>query len=152
MNHKSLLFLSLFLGTTIFTSCTSVDYNGKTYPPTTKVKIYYSKERIPQKYTIIGKATVSTWYSYQNTSLKPALIEKAKACGADAILINSIGESISTTARVASNNEMDNGTMAANNPGLFNEDAALIPRTDGNQTTVSVDKSNIVADFLKFQK
>lgn len=152
MKHQSIFLVLGILTMVVISGCTSVKYSGTTYAPTSKIKIYYSKERIQKKYKVMGSATASTWYEYQNTSLKPALIEKAKECGADAILINSIGERVTAPARVASDNEMDDGTMAANNPGLFNEDAALLPRTDGDQTTVSIDRSNIVADFLKFEK
>lgn len=152
MNNRSILLaLTILAGVTI-SGCTSVKYSGTTYAPTSKVKIYYSKERIQKKYKVMGSATASTWYEYQNTSLKPALIEKARECGADAILINSIGEKVTPTARVESDNEIDNGSMAANNPGLTNEDATLLPSTDGDQTTISVDRSHIAADFLKFEK
>ena len=98
----------------------------------------------------MGKAVVSTLYSYQNRSLRPALREKAKASGADAILIHSISESVSAPVRVNSDSEIDDGRMAANNPGGKTEESMLLPNTDGNQTTESVSESQIVAEFLKY--
>ena len=149
MLKKMILSVSLISLALFYSACTSVSYKGPTYAPTKKVKIYYSKDRIQRKYEVMGKATASTWYSYQNRSLRPALIEKAKACGADAILIHSISESVSAPARVA-NNTVDDAVMSAEDEG--GEDFENGMMTDGaeEQTTESVDRANIVAKFLKY--
>lgn len=133
-----------------FGGCTSVDYSGSTFEPTDKIKVYYDRTRIERKYDVMGKATASTWYSYQNESLRPSLIEKAKACGADAILIESINESVTAPARTAIDNPVDDGRLATDSPGIGVDDTNLLPNESGAQTTVSVDTSRIVAEFLKF--
>ena len=70
------------------TGCMSVEYQGKNYPPTTHVKIYENKEKIPFDYTTIGKCRVAGDYNkYSQEDIYAALIKKAKAEGADAILI-----------------------------------------------------------------
>lgn len=97
----------------------------------------------------MGKATATTWYSYNNRSLRPALIEKAKACGADAILINTIKEKISGPIRVNNDSEIDDGKMAANHPGGSGA-LPMIFYEGEEQTTEEVDTSEIDADFLKF--
>lgn len=72
----------------LLTGCMSVEYQGKNYPPTTDVKIYENKEKIPFDYTTIGKCRVSGDYNkYSQEDIYAALIKKAKAEGADAILI-----------------------------------------------------------------
>ena len=146
------MFIFLLAGVSLaFFGCTSVDYDGSVFPPTTKVQVFYDKSRILRSYEVMGKATASTWYSYQNHSLRPALIEKAKACGADAILIQSINQSIGPEARVATNDQIDDGRMSGSNPGLTSEDNMLMPDQQGHQTSVAVDTSQIVAEFLKFK-
>jgi hypothetical protein len=72
----------------LLTGCMSVEYQGKNYPPTTDVKIYENKEKIPFDYTTIGKCRVAGDYNkYSQEDIYSALIKKAKAEGADAILI-----------------------------------------------------------------
>lgn len=72
----------------LLTGCMSVEYQGKNYPPTTDVKIYENKEKIPFDYTTIGKCRVAGDYNkYSQEDIYAALIKKAKAEGADAILI-----------------------------------------------------------------
>lgn len=148
---KKIMFILLAGASIGFFGCTSVEYDGSTFAPTTKVKVFYDKSRIKRQYEVMGTATASTWYSYQNNSLRPALIEKAKACGADAILVQSISQSIGPKARVATDDEIDDGRMEANNPGVKTEDNMLLPDQEGHQTSVAVDTSQIVAKFLKFK-
>ena len=70
------------------TGCMSVEYQGKNYHPTTDVKIYENKEKIPFDYTTIGKCRVAGDYNkYSQEDIYAALIKKAKEEGADAILI-----------------------------------------------------------------
>lgn len=150
MFKKSILLLLLASIGIVFCGCTSVEYHGSTYGPTKKVKVYYDKTRINRKYHKMGKATASTWYSYDNTSLRPALIEKAKASGADAILILSIDQSVGPTARRAANDQVDMGRMSSHNPGVRSTENVVLPNEQGKQTTRAVDTSQIVAEFLKY--
>jgi len=72
----------------LLTGCMSVEYQGKNYPPTSDVKIYENKEKIPFDYTTIGKCRVAGDYNkYSQEDIYAALISRAKAEGADAILI-----------------------------------------------------------------
>ena len=149
MLKKSIFSILLVAATLILFACTSVNYNGPTYKPTKKVKIFYSKERIKKPYKVMGKATASTWYSYQNRSLRPALVEKAKECGADAILIHSISESISAPARV-SDNTVDNALQVQDDEGVVSIANEVETSGPEEQTTESVDRANILAHFLKY--
>ena len=70
------------------TGCMSVEYEGKDYPPTTDVKIYENKEKIPFEYTTMGKCRVAGDYDkYSQEEIYAKMIQKAKAEGADAVLI-----------------------------------------------------------------
>ncbi len=60
-----ILIFSLF-----FLACASVDYMGKTYPPTTKIDIYYSKEDIKKEYEVMGKALCKGSFASSETMEK----------------------------------------------------------------------------------
>lgn len=149
MLKVSILSVFVAMFALILCGCTTVKYTGPTFSPTEKVEVFYDKSRITKPYKVMGKVTVSTWYSYDNHSLRSVLIEKAKACGADAILIHSISESIGKPARV-SDNQIDNALLSAEDEGA--EEAENMIETTGaeEQTTEAVDESQIVAEFLKY--
>jgi hypothetical protein len=81
-------FLIAGMALLFLTGCLSVEYQGKNYQPTTDVKIYENKEKIPFDYATIGKCRVAGDYNkYSQEDVYAALIKKAKEEGADAILI-----------------------------------------------------------------
>ena len=98
----------------------------------------------------MGKATISTWYGYDSRSLRPALIEKAKTCGADAILIHSISESIGKPALV-NDNEIDNAVQVQDDEGVAAAENMMSTLGEKEQTTESVDVSAITGFFLKYK-
>lgn len=73
--------------------CISVSYEGKTFQPTDKVEVYMEKKDVPENLTVIGKAVAyAPSENYSFSEIKKKLIEKAKAKGADAILIREVDE------------------------------------------------------------
>jgi hypothetical protein len=83
-------------------ACAHVNYVGRSFEPTTKIDVYFSKEEIEREYVIIGHA-VGTGKSFvSNDKIINKLIEEAKSKGADAILITAVGE----------NNAGDDGASA----------------------------------------
>jgi hypothetical protein len=73
-------------------ACAHVNYVGRSFEPTTKIDVYFSKEEIAREYVIIGHA-VGTGKSFvSNEEIVDKLIEKAKSKGADAILITGVGQ------------------------------------------------------------
>ena len=146
MLQKSRLLL-IFSLLSLACSCTSVNYSGPTYPPTTKVEIFYNQNQIKQPYTTMGSATTSTWYTYQNRQIRGAMIEKAKSVGADAILVNSI-DAEPTAPAIRDSGDAVHDMMNENRelrPGQFISGA-----NDGK--TESMDVSNVSVDFLKYIK
>ena len=131
----------------IICGCTTVNYTGPTYAPTSKIDIFYSKSQIKQPYRVMGTATTGTWYTYQSRHIKEVMVEKAKSVGADAILVNYIGQTPTPTAR------LDDGQDVHD---MMNENRELVPGQFISGTnpgeTQSVDVSEVSVDFLKYTK
>jgi hypothetical protein len=146
MNWKISLSVSAVL--LIIAGCVSIDYKGKTYPPTTKVDVFWSKEAIKRPYSVMGKAVVSTWYMYQRRDAKPAIIAKAKECGADAVYVHAITE---TTRRATRQHADDiNATSISDpSPGVGVRNVDWIYNEQGEKVE-SVDRSKAVIEFLKY--
>ena len=101
MNINSLKFTGLLVSVALLTiSCANVNYVGKSFEPTIKVDLYFSKEDIEKEYTVIGHA-ISSGTSDSN-DIQRALIDKAKEKGADAVLITEIDNQNSLLAEADS--------------------------------------------------
>ena len=146
---KKSLFLLVSGFSLLLCSCVSVDYTGPTYTPTKKIDVFYGKEQIKKPYKVMGKATGSTWYTYQSDSLIPAIIAKAKECGADAVLIDSITEKI--TAPTRRDDDSENTPMSDDDmgEGIQTEQHVFM---DNEAETESIDRSKAVVEFLKYTK
>ena len=78
-----LIFILLFFG-----SCSSsMQYLGQTSDATTKLDVYVDESSIELPYKIIGKGYLKTFYFLNRNTLQKKAIEKGKAVGADAVLI-----------------------------------------------------------------
>ena len=89
-NMKQISKSAAVLQTLLFIcGCLSYQYDGKkAAEPTEKVQLYTDSARIRQTYTVLGRATVSGNYQEVSSEKMTAkLIEEAKKCGANAILI-----------------------------------------------------------------
>jgi len=86
---------AFILVTLLAIGCTSVNYVGESFDPTTDVDVYYSKEDIKKEYTVMGHATgLGTLAS--NDKIQKTLIEEARRKGADAVLITGLGKTLSS--------------------------------------------------------
>ncbi|TWJ00005.1 hypothetical protein JN11_02420 [Mucilaginibacter frigoritolerans] len=91
--HILLLAICLFLS-----SCATASYFGDTLAtPTTNVDVYYSAHDVKKDYKVIGHLTCPNTGQDRVTK---ALIAKAKAIGADAIIIT--GNTVDDSGKVAS--------------------------------------------------
>ena len=81
------------LVTLLAIGCTSVNYVGRSFDPTTSVDMYFSKEEIEKEYTVIGHAIGSGTFGASNEKIQKKLVEEARSRGADAILITGLGKS-----------------------------------------------------------
>ena len=87
LNMKKNVSLIVFLGL-LAIGCAHVNYVGKSFQSTINVDLYFSKEDIEQEYTVMGHAIGDG--TSDNNEIQTALIEEAKAKGADAVLITGI--------------------------------------------------------------
>jgi hypothetical protein len=82
------LILSMIL---FVTACGSddddVDYLGGSYPPTSRVDVYFSEDDITEDYLVMGHATVDGGDAEE---LQEKLIEKARERGADGIIFEGL--------------------------------------------------------------
>jgi outer membrane protein assembly factor BamE (lipoprotein component of BamABCDE complex) len=85
----------LIAGSLLLASCSTVNYLGDQYPSTIQTDVYYDAKDIKQAYKVIGHLSTGN-YSSRPEGMKKTLLVKAKAIGADGIII------LQTTA----NNEM----------------------------------------------
>lgn len=83
----ALLFFLLF-------GCAHINYVGKSYDPTDHIDVYYSEKDITKEYTVMGHAVGGGQLLVSTSKIQNKLIEKAKAKGADAVLITGIGREI----------------------------------------------------------
>ncbi len=108
------IFFPLFFGAAIaltLTGCTSVslDYVGKTYPPTTNVDIFMDPADIDRDYEVMGSAIAKDVGFANFQKLQQKAMEDAMMHGADAILIESMDEVVtgSTSSTTGSVNKSD---------------------------------------------
>lgn len=73
--------------------CVSVDYVGKSYPPTAHVDVYLSPRDVKQKYTTIGQARAQVDdipFTNASQQLQEKLIAEAKSRGADGVILGGL--------------------------------------------------------------
>ena len=77
----------LIAGSLLITSCTTVGYLGDQHEPTAKVDVYYDVKDVKQDYKVIGHLSDSYNNSRKPEHTKNKFVEKAKAIGADGLII-----------------------------------------------------------------
>jgi hypothetical protein len=81
--------------------CVSVDYVGKTFPPTSHVDLYLSAADVKRPYQVIGTAHAEVEalpFSSPGQQLQDKLLLEARSRGADGLILGPLGkhESFST--------------------------------------------------------
>jgi hypothetical protein len=74
--------------------CVSVDYVGKSYPPTANVDVYLSAADVKRRYTTIGQARAQVEaipFSSPSQQLQDKLVAEAKSRGADGVILGGLG-------------------------------------------------------------
>jgi hypothetical protein len=74
--------------------CVSVDYVGKSYPPTANVDVYLSASDVKRKYTTIGQARAQVEdipFTNSSQQLQEKLIAEARSRGADGLILGGLG-------------------------------------------------------------
>ena len=73
--------------------CAQVNYVGKTFSPTSDVDVYYSEDEVEKEYSTIGHAVGSGGFIVSNEKIQEEIIAKARAVGADAVIITGVEKS-----------------------------------------------------------
>ena len=83
-----------FLGMTFLllaAGCMNLDYVGREFPatpPSEKIAYFQSREELPPgEFLIIGRATLTAPEGTLSYDIRQRLLEKARACGADAVCL-----------------------------------------------------------------
>ncbi|MXV51143.1 hypothetical protein GS399_09195 [Pedobacter sp. HMF7647] len=93
---------SLFITITIaFSSCSSVQYIGNTYSPTSNVDIFLDRNDIQKSYAVMGKID---GYGIDFTNIQSDIMKEARKRGADAVLLFDMdSERINSTQKTTTN-------------------------------------------------
>ena len=97
----------LLIVVVLLAGCTSVDYVGKTYAPTSNVDVYMSTDDVRRPYEVMGeaRAQVDTIpFSKPGQQLQDKLVAEARAKGADGIILGqlqnrTVGSTSNTTGQ-----------------------------------------------------
>ena len=136
----------------LFAACgPSVQYIGRTYPPTQNVDIYFNASDITKQYEVIGK--VNGYASAKFDAIQNKIIKEAKQKGADGVIFTGMGEKVvgttNNTSTVANGGSMDNkrgDSVNGKTSATAWNASVLTTTTTTNQTTKVVS-----ADFIKYK-
>jgi hypothetical protein len=117
-------------------ACAHVDYVGRSYPPTSKVDLYFDERDVRAEYEVMGQviATANDFVSAEKLQAK--LMKKAGEKGADAVVINGMDryKTGSSTTYEEETKEGKKGT-----------------KTTGSSSTSDTKEKEIRAVFLKYK-
>lgn len=147
MKPVNFFFLSIII--LLLTGCTSIDYFGKYYPPTTSVDLYFSANDIKQAYEIMGQAIETADDFVSEQKMQQALKEKGCQVGADAILIESFRK-IKVGETTDYNDYSDTTVHKKSHHHHKHENISTYDY--GTSNTQDVTERQIKASFLKYKK
>ena len=155
---RFLSFLTIFIFALFISGCISYKYDGKTSTPTEKVAIFYNKNKLTSKYTLLGTAKVSASYTaVTKEEMIKKLEQEAKNTGANAIVI--IDQQVTPTGNTTIESKFATyfETQDNHNPSDyiaqdFNHNYGNINnRIDNTQSTTGYTRT-IIAQFLKLKE
>lgn len=83
----------IVLGALLAAGCVSVDYVGKSYPPTASVDLYMSVADVKRPYEVIGDARAQVEalpFSSPAQQLQTKLMQEAQSRGANGVILGSL--------------------------------------------------------------
>jgi hypothetical protein len=84
---------TLLLLAMVACGCVSVDYVGKTYPPTASVDLYMSAADVPRPYEVIGESRAQVEalpFSNPAQQLQTKLLAEAQSRGANGVILGGL--------------------------------------------------------------
>jgi hypothetical protein len=68
-------------------ACAHVDYIGRSYPPTSNVELFFAEADVVESYEVMGRVHARANDLVSAEKLQTKIMEKARANGADAVVI-----------------------------------------------------------------
>jgi hypothetical protein len=129
-------FWAVALAALLVPACAHLDYIGRSYPPTTRVDLFFSEADVKADYEVMGRVVAHANDIVSAEKLQRKIIEKAQAKGADAVVIEGLEryKSGETTTYSEDTKEKKRGTS-----------------TTGSASTSSTMEKQINATFLKYK-
>lgn len=101
---------AVVLGAALWAGCVSVDYVGKSYPPTASVELFMTPDDVKRPYEVIGEARAQADalpFTNPAEQLQQKLLLEARSRGANAVILGSIttrqvGSTSTTTGQATS--------------------------------------------------
>ena len=101
---------AVVLGAALWAGCVSVDYVGKSYPPTASVELFMTPDDVKRPYEVIGEARAQVDalpFTSPAEQLQQKLLLEARSRGANAVILGSIttrqvGSTSTTTGQATS--------------------------------------------------
>lgn len=118
-------------------SCAHVDYVGKSYPPTTRVDLFFTEEEVTHPYELMGKVIATGGDEVSTEKMQDQIMEKAQKKGADAVVITGLDR------YKTGENTNYSETTKEKKPGTTT--------TSGGSSTESKSEKEITALFLKYK-
>ena len=125
----------------LITACApTVQYIGRTYPPTTHVDIFFSMGDVKKEYEVMGKIDGKGYEFTDFQKIQDRIVQEAEKKGADAVVISDMNEQ---TVNVSKNSTTTSSGQATDNG--YNSTTATVTTTNG-QTI-----KTLHAEFLKYK-
>ncbi len=155
MSIKNILTFITIISCFCLTGCgPSIQYIGKTYPPTTNVDIYFNPADVKKPYETIGKVDGKAWPLSGFDKIQESIVKEAKKRGADAVIITRSGEQVvgtTTNSSTTSAGDSKTTTTGDKDNGQSKEtgwNGSVTTNTSVNQQT----EKYVSADFIRYMK
>jgi len=117
--------------------CTNIKYIGESYPPTSRVDVFFSEDDIESDYKVMGHADATAPEYVDVEKMMEKIKEKAMEKGADAVVVLGLDQNI-----VSESTEWSSETKVDKNKTT----------ESGSQTTSQTKENEIRVLFIKYRK
>ena len=118
-------------------ACAKIDYIGQSYPPTTRVDLYFSEDDVREDYQVMGHVVAQAPEGISTENLQKQLEAKAREKGADGIVIHGF-DRIQTGETTIHSEEKNRGKKAQSTTAIT--------------TTSAEEERQIKAIFIKYER
>ena len=120
----------------LLTACAHVDYVGRSYPPTSKVDLFFDERDVRVEYEVMGQVIATANDMVSAEKLQSKIMKKAGEKGADAVVISGLDryKSGESTNYQEETKDTKKGT-----------------KTTGSSSTSDTNEKQIRAVFLKYK-